>query len=227
MKGTQKGKSFYTDFSEWHTYALHWEEDKLTWYTDGNLYNTFNPHNQNDYAEWPFKQPFYLILNLALGGNLGGGIRFSEEQIMEVDYVRVFCLDGSMNCKAEKVSCCGQCSGRNYCSPKSGNCYDEKRSSYYETCEVLEQAVPAPTPRADAESATCCVACGGRPFCSPESKQCYDVKKKDYYLSCSAGSKATKPSCCNQCSGHKYCSPKSKNCYEKKGKNYYETCQKP
>merc|ERR1719161_341592 len=162
MKGTQKGKSFYTDFSEWHTYALHWEEDKLTWYTDGNLYNTFKPRNQNDYAEWPFKQPFYLILNLALGGNLGGSIKFSDDQVMEVDYVRVFCLDGSTDCKAEQISCCGNCRGHNYCSPKSGKCYNEKKNNYYETCQAPEQVTPAPTPvpSPDAvESPTCCGDC--------------------------------------------------------------------
>merc|ERR1712186_74521 len=104
MKGTHKGKSFYTDFSEWHTYALNWEEDRLTWYTDGNLYNTFAPDNTNDYAKWPFNRRFYLILNLALGGNLGGHISFEDDQVMEIDYVRVFCLDGSTNCTQEEVT---------------------------------------------------------------------------------------------------------------------------
>merc|ERR1712176_1171853 len=74
MIGTQKGKSFYTNYNEWHTYALNWEHDNLTWYVDGNLYNTFIPGNVEDYAEWPFNRRFYLIINLALGGNLGGSI---------------------------------------------------------------------------------------------------------------------------------------------------------
>merc|ERR1712187_39446 len=137
MLGTHLGKSFYTDFSEWHTYALNWEEDKLTWYTDGNLYNTFAPDDVNDYAKWPFNRRFYLILNLALGGNLGGHINFWEDQVMEVDYVRVYCLDGSTNCNnMEKITCCGQCPGHKYCSPKSGNCYEVKNSDYYDTCEA-------------------------------------------------------------------------------------------
>jgi beta-glucanase (GH16 family) len=136
MKGTHKGKSFYTDFSEWHTYALNWEEDKLTWYTDGNLYNTFAPNNIYDSAKWPFNRRFYLILNLALGGNLGGHIGFREDQVMEIDYVRVFCLDGSMSCETEKFTCCAKCAGKNFCSPRSGSCYGDKRKDYYETCQT-------------------------------------------------------------------------------------------
>merc|ERR1712232_1160302 len=137
MRGTQKGKSFYTDFSEWHTYALDWYEDRLEWFADGNLYNTFAPDNIYDSAKWPFNRRFYLILNLALGGNLGGHISFDDEQVMEVDYARVFCLDGSTACNTQynqKYTCCSKCSGKAFCSPRSGNCYDEKRRDYYETC---------------------------------------------------------------------------------------------
>merc|ERR1712048_730080 len=249
MKGTQKGKSFYTDFSEWHTYALHWEEDKLTWYTDGNLYNTFEPYNLNDYAEWPFNRPFYLILNLALGGNLGGGIRFSDDQVMEVDYVRVFCLDGSTNCEAEQISCCDKCQGHSYCSPKSFNCYDEKRSSYYETCEVEAPALPVPTPAPSGDSdGKCCGSCNGAyPFCSPNSGNCYSSKSKDYYVGCTTttttpcvGSECHAANasnllaqemvrgCCGSC-GDKggFCSPKSGSCYDSKKKDYYEVCGEP
>lgn len=179
MKGTHQGKSFYTDFSEWHTYALHWEEDKLTWYVDGNEYNTFAPDNVNDYAKWPFNRRFYLILNLALGGNLGGSIQFWEDQVMELDYVRVFCLDGTTSCKTEKITCCDRCSGEPYCSPKSGNCYNEKRNDYYDSCNAgasgNETAIA---------TAACCSACIGRNFCSPVSGSCYDWKMRDYYESC-------------------------------------------
>jgi len=137
MLGTHQGQSFYTDYSEWHTYALEWEDDKLTWYADGNLYNTFAPDDTNDYAKWPFNRHFYLILNLALGGNLGGPIGFGDDQIMEVDYVRVFCLDGSMSCATEKITCCDSCPGRNYCSQISLNCYDEQNKDYYDSCNAL------------------------------------------------------------------------------------------
>jgi len=173
MRGTQKGKSFYTDYTEWHTYALDWHEDRLEWYADGNLYNTFSPSNLYDSAKWPFNRRFYLILNLALGGNLGGPIKFGEEQVMEVDYARVFCLDGSMTCKTEKFTCCSTCPGKQYCSPRSGNCYDEKKQDYYETCEAIPES-------------SCCSTCPGKQYCSPRSGNCYDEKNKDYYETCEA-----------------------------------------
>ena len=53
-------------------------------------------HIKNEHlstAEWPFDQPFYLILNLAIGGSWGGKKGIDESIFpvtMEVDYVRVF-----------------------------------------------------------------------------------------------------------------------------------------
>jgi beta-glucanase (GH16 family) len=52
--------------------------------------------NKNDDEEvsfeaWPFDKPFYLIFNIAVGGNLGGEVDESSMPfIMEVDYVRVY-----------------------------------------------------------------------------------------------------------------------------------------
>jgi len=175
MKGTHKGRAFYTDFGEWHTYALHWHEDRLEWYTDGNLYNTFAPDDTSNYAKWPFNRRFYLILNLALGGNLGGPISFWGDQMMEVDYARVYCLDGTTTCAGgnmEKITCCDKCSGQKYCSQISGNCYDEKKRKYYDRCF--------------SGAAECCSSCGDSGFCSPISKKCYSEQKKDYYESCDA-----------------------------------------
>lgn len=43
--------------------------------------------------DWPFQHPFYLILNLAIGGNLGGGRGINERAFparLEVDHVRVY-----------------------------------------------------------------------------------------------------------------------------------------
>jgi len=223
MRGTQKGKSFYFDYNEWHTYALNWHEDRLEWYADGNLYNTFAPDNLNDYAKWPFNRRFYLILNLALGGNLGGGINFQGDQVMEVDYARVFCLDGSMNCKTEKFSCCSKCSGKRYCSPKSGGCYNEKRKDYYDTCEITRTPEPVAPPvggNPPASAPACCASCGGK-YCSPRSGGCYDWKKKDYYATCFTGPAP----CCGGCGGTGFCSPQSGSCYSEKKKDYYEACK--
>ena len=94
LQGTQKGgqllvSNFATEF---HTYAVDWKQGQMDFYIDGNHYFTFK-NTGNGYQEWPFDQPFYLILNLAVGGNWGGkeGVDASIwPQRMEVDYVRVY-----------------------------------------------------------------------------------------------------------------------------------------
>jgi len=217
MKGTHKGKSFYTNFNEWHTYALEWEGEKLKWYADGNLYNEFQPDNVNDYMKWPFGRRFYLILNLAIGGNLGGPVYFNDDQVMEVDYVRVFCLDGSTSCRTPKFDCCSSCAGKPFCSPRSGNCYDSKRSNYYNTCPMT-----VPDSQPELEPGDCCNTCGGQGFCSPKSQRCYAQQNKPYYLRCA--SSASKAPCCSKCGGKGFCSPKSLRCYNNKRRDYYESC---
>ncbi|MHA6485186.1 carbohydrate binding domain-containing protein [Paenibacillus sp. strain BS8-2] len=92
------------DFTGFHTYSLEWEPGELRWYVDGNLYQTIN-----DWHSWgagqpdkyafpaPFDKEFYIIMNLAVGGNYDGG-RLPDTNTfpatMEVDYVRVFDLTG-------------------------------------------------------------------------------------------------------------------------------------
>ena len=59
---------------------------------DNTLYFTvYNEHKT--YKEWPFDQPFFLILNVAIGGDWGGaqGVDANlSEAIMQVDYVKVY-----------------------------------------------------------------------------------------------------------------------------------------
>lgn len=72
------------------TYALEWEEEELRSYVDGNHYFTFKKVEDSSSA-WPFDQPFHLLINLAIGGNLGGEVdNDSFPQKMLVDYVRVY-----------------------------------------------------------------------------------------------------------------------------------------
>jgi uncharacterized protein YjdB/beta-glucanase (GH16 family) len=79
-----------------HTYAVEWEMNEIRWYFDGALYHRANPSTTG--GAWPFNDnnPFYVILNLAIGG-LGspftGNIAFNAAdfpQTMQVDYVRVY-----------------------------------------------------------------------------------------------------------------------------------------
>lgn len=85
---------------EFHTYAIEWFPDRITWQVDGRTYA------ERTVSEWsttgssapgaPFDQPFHLIINLAIGGKLAesrgvGGVRLDgNPKRMEVDWVRVW-----------------------------------------------------------------------------------------------------------------------------------------
>jgi len=75
-----------------HDYVLEWEELEYRIYVDTTLYFTFK-NEGTGFMEWPFDQQFYLILNIAYGGNWGGAKGMDIDQLpqkMEIDYVRVF-----------------------------------------------------------------------------------------------------------------------------------------
>lgn len=75
--------------SSFHTYGVAWDSTSLTLYIDGKkVGSTFKKMAD---TPWPFSQKFFIILNVAMGGNLGGAIDANlTEAIMEVDYVRVY-----------------------------------------------------------------------------------------------------------------------------------------
>jgi beta-glucanase (GH16 family) len=92
--GTQKTAVVTVpDFSDaFHVYGLEWNADSIDISVDGKKYFSFK-NQQYDYAGWPFNQPMYLLLNVAVGGNWGGqkGVDESIFPIqMLVDYVRVY-----------------------------------------------------------------------------------------------------------------------------------------
>ena len=62
----------------------------MKFYVDGKQHLVFT-NNGRGYDYWPFDQPFYLKLNQAWGGNMGGNTDDSKlPAVYEVDYVRVF-----------------------------------------------------------------------------------------------------------------------------------------
>lgn len=92
--GTQVGKALVTPgaIDKFHIYTLEWEENELRSYIDGKLYFTFKNEKKTK-AEWPFDQEFHLILNLAVGGGLGGAKGLDPNcfpQYFDIDYVRVY-----------------------------------------------------------------------------------------------------------------------------------------
>jgi len=94
MTGTQKGKKTFIDepYDTFHVFSIEWTPEKLDFLLDGEVYN----HIENEHkttAEWPFDQNFHLILNVAVGGTLGGQKGIDDSifpQRMVVDYVRVY-----------------------------------------------------------------------------------------------------------------------------------------
>ena len=82
-------QKFADDF---HIYATEWSENKISFYVDGNLYKTITPQNLPAGKQWVYEHPFFMILNLAIGGNWGGAPDDTTvfPQTMLVDYVRVY-----------------------------------------------------------------------------------------------------------------------------------------
>lgn len=94
IKGTQKGDSILvaTASSQFHEYAIEWTDKKIDWFLDGEKYHTFN-NTGNGIDAWPFDQHFYLIFNIAVGGNWGGKFGVNDEiwpQTLQIDYVRIY-----------------------------------------------------------------------------------------------------------------------------------------
>jgi len=74
-----------------HLYAIDWNKDRIEFYIDNTLFYTFSPDDKNSEI-WPFDQPFFFIINLAIGGNFGGleidDSIFPQEFV--IDYIKVY-----------------------------------------------------------------------------------------------------------------------------------------
>ena len=81
----------YDVADEFHTFAVDWNEERIQWFYDGEQYYELGPENLGN-REWVFDAPFFIILNLALGGTLGGNIDVNLEFPIRyyVDHVRVY-----------------------------------------------------------------------------------------------------------------------------------------
>lgn len=86
-----KKTEFATIEEGFHVFAVDWTKDKMDFFVDDQLVYTYAP-NPKTPESWPFNQPFYLIVNMAVGGNFGGpavdDAIFPQEFV--VDYIRVY-----------------------------------------------------------------------------------------------------------------------------------------
>ena len=77
---------------EFHTYAILWTAKNITTYVDGKVQLSYDNRGLGR-DDWPYDDPFYVIFNLAWGGDWGGAQGVDESALpatMEVDYIRVF-----------------------------------------------------------------------------------------------------------------------------------------
>ena len=86
---TLTGGRFSDDF---HVFAVEWEPSVVRFYVDGSLYETRTPSDLPSGTRWVFDHPFFVLLNVAVGGNWPGSPDNSTvfPQTMLVDYVRVY-----------------------------------------------------------------------------------------------------------------------------------------
>ncbi|MEO1258598.1 MAG: glycoside hydrolase family 16 protein [Bacteroidota bacterium] len=78
-----------------HIFGIEWGPEYINFYVDDVLYNQLTPEDVE--GEWVFDQPFYILLNVAVGGGFVGSVGADTvfPQTMLVDYVRVY--EGSSN----------------------------------------------------------------------------------------------------------------------------------
>ncbi len=94
MIGTQKSNGLKrTDLSSaYHTYAVEWTENNISFFVDNEKYGDFKNEKATS-EEWPYDKRFHFLLNVAVGGNWGGKFGVDDSvfpQKMKIDYVRVY-----------------------------------------------------------------------------------------------------------------------------------------
>jgi hypothetical protein len=82
------GGNFHQQF---HVFSIIWQEDRIEWYMNDQLFNTLTPLDMNGF-DYPFNDSFFFIFNIAVGGNWPGNPDQTTllPQHLIVDYIRVF-----------------------------------------------------------------------------------------------------------------------------------------
>jgi len=77
---------------EFHIYAVEWEPEAIRFYVDDHLYSTRTPADLPKGTKWVYDHPFFLLLNVAVGGSWPGNpdATSTYPQAMLVDYVHVY-----------------------------------------------------------------------------------------------------------------------------------------
>ena len=87
--------------TQYHDFEANWTPEKIEFRVDGLLFYTYNPVVKTS-SNWPFNKPFFIIMNLAMGGNFGSDPKYETNgqkngidpaltsAKMKIDYVRVY-----------------------------------------------------------------------------------------------------------------------------------------
>jgi beta-glucanase (GH16 family) len=77
--------------TSFNNYQMSWDADRIAIGVNGTNYYEFQNPKNGDQTQWPFDAPQFMILNLAIGGDLGGAVdNAALPAVMEVEYVRVY-----------------------------------------------------------------------------------------------------------------------------------------
>lgn len=94
--GTENGYSHginaraSSSLSGWHTYGVVWTPKQISFQVDGDTKYTYSKSQLRKNERWVFNQPFYLLLNLAVGGAGGDPSAMPFPQRMEVAWVKAY-----------------------------------------------------------------------------------------------------------------------------------------
>ncbi len=90
-----KSNALETAEEDFHAYGILWTKDRIEFYTDDTANITYTLDRPSDSTEfnWPFDQPFYLLIDMVVGGRYAGGMGVDDSlfpTVMEIDYIRVY-----------------------------------------------------------------------------------------------------------------------------------------
>ena len=90
----QQGVYYFEEIEDdFHTYSVEWNENEIKGFVDGVQYFNISKHSNSNYSQWPYDSPFFLIINLAIGGDWGG-VQGVDNSIFPssfiIDYARMF-----------------------------------------------------------------------------------------------------------------------------------------
>jgi len=87
--------------ADYHVFATEWSQNNIQFSVDGHVYHTVTPEELPAGAAWVFQHPFFLLLNLAVGGTWPGSpdATTAFPRQMLIDYVRVYQRRGRVRMK--------------------------------------------------------------------------------------------------------------------------------